>query len=89
MMQRQRPGVMHADFAACDAYSNGLAACVQISCPVLLVLGTRDAMTPPRAAKGLLAAWSVVRVVEIVGAGHAIMAERPDELLAALQHFTA
>ena len=89
LMQRQRPGVMHADFAACDAYSNGLAACAQISCPVLLVLGTRDAMTPPRAAKGLLAALSDVRVVEIDGAGHAIMAERPDELLAALQHFTA
>jgi pimeloyl-ACP methyl ester carboxylesterase len=32
---------------------------------------------------------SDVRVVEIDGAGHAIMAERPDELLAALDRFSA
>jgi pimeloyl-ACP methyl ester carboxylesterase len=56
---------------------------------VLLVLGTRDAMTPPRAAKGLLAALNDVRVIEIDGAGHAIMAERPAELLAALERFKA
>jgi pimeloyl-ACP methyl ester carboxylesterase len=80
---------MYVDFAACDAYSNGLAACARVSCPVLLVLGTRDAMTPPRAAKGLSAALSDVRVVEIEGAGHAIMAEQPDVLLAALERFGA
>jgi len=87
LMQRQKPGVMHADFAACNAYANGVAAAAAVQCPALLVLGKRDIMTPPRATKDLMAAMQGARKVEIAGSGHALMAEKPDELLEALAGF--
>jgi pimeloyl-ACP methyl ester carboxylesterase len=87
LMQRQRPGVMQTDFAACNNYANGLAAAAKVSCPTLLVLGRRDVMTPPRAATELAAALRNARVVEIAGSGHALMAEKPDEVLDALRDF--
>jgi pimeloyl-ACP methyl ester carboxylesterase len=87
LMQRQKPGVMHIDFAACNNYANGAAAAAQVACPALLVLGKRDVMTPPRAAKALAGALREVRTVEIGGSGHALMAEKPDEVLDALVTF--
>jgi pimeloyl-ACP methyl ester carboxylesterase len=87
LMQRQKPGVMHVDFAACNNYANGAVAAAQVSCPVLLVLGKRDVMTPPRATKELVGALKDRRVVEIAGSGHALMAEKPDEVLDALAGF--
>ncbi|HXV07416.1 MAG TPA: alpha/beta hydrolase [Burkholderiales bacterium] len=87
LMQRQKPGVMHVDFAACNAYANGVQAAAQVVCPALLVLGKRDIMTPPRATAELTAALRDARVVEIPGTGHALMAEKPDEVLDALAAF--
>jgi pimeloyl-ACP methyl ester carboxylesterase len=87
LMQRQEPGVMHADFAACNAYSNGATAAAAAKCPALLVLGKRDIMTPPRATRDLLSAIPGARKVEVAGSGHALMAEKPDEVLDALAAF--
>ena len=87
LMQRQAPGVMHVDFNACNAYGNGLAAAEKVSCPALLVLGRRDVMTPPRATRDLLKALKNATVAEIAGSGHALMAEKPDEVLDALRAF--
>jgi pimeloyl-ACP methyl ester carboxylesterase len=42
-------------------------------------------MTPARAGKTLAAALPNSTTVVLRGAGHMMMAERPDELLAALQ----
>jgi pimeloyl-ACP methyl ester carboxylesterase len=42
-------------------------------------------MTPARAGKALAAALSNARVVILPGAGHMMMVERPDEVLAALR----
>ena len=87
LMQRQKPGVMHVDFAACNDYASGVQAAARVSCPALLVLGKRDVMTPPRATRELAAALRDVRTVEISGSGHALMAEKPDEVLDALASF--
>jgi pimeloyl-ACP methyl ester carboxylesterase len=87
LMQRQKPGVMHIDFAACNGYANGAAAAAKVACPALLVLGKRDIMTPPRATKELTGALKDKRVVEIAGTGHALMAEKPDDVLDALVQF--
>jgi len=87
LMQRQKPGVMHADFVACNAYANGAAAAAEVKCPALLVLGKRDIMTPPRATKELMNALTNARKVEIAGSGHALMSEKPDEVLDALVTF--
>jgi pimeloyl-ACP methyl ester carboxylesterase len=87
LMQRQAPGVMHVDFRACNAYGNGLAAAEKAACPALLLLGRRDVMTPPRATRELVKALKQPQVVEIAGSGHALMAEKPDEVLDALRAF--
>ncbi len=87
LMQRQKPGVMHVDFAACNAYGNGIVAAGKVQCPALLLLGKRDIMTPPRATKDLASALRDRRTVEIPGSGHALMAEKPDEVLDALVGF--
>jgi pimeloyl-ACP methyl ester carboxylesterase len=79
------PGVLFNDLNACNAYQGALAAAAKISVPVTLILGERDMMTPVKAGKALAAAIPNARTVMMPGAGHMMMTERPDELLAALR----
>jgi pimeloyl-ACP methyl ester carboxylesterase len=85
VLEQCRPGVLFSDLSACNAYQNALTAAAQVSVPVTLILGERDMMTPARAGKALAAALPNSHTVVMPGAGHMMMAERPDELLAALQ----
>src|SRR6476469_4731340 len=85
VLERCQPGVLFNDLSACNAYQGALAAATQITVPVTLVLGERDMMTPARAGKALAAALPSSRTVVLRGAGHMLMAARPDALLAALQ----
>lgn len=87
LMERMDKGVLHADFAACNAYANGLTAAAALKCPVLFILGRRDAMTPLKAAAALREAIPAAKVVEVGGSGHALMSEAPDEVLDALRTF--
>jgi pimeloyl-ACP methyl ester carboxylesterase len=85
VLEQCRPGVLFNDLAACNAYTNALNAAAQVKVPATLVLGERDMMTPAKAGKALAAALPNSRTVVLQGAGHMMMVERPDELLAALQ----
>jgi pimeloyl-ACP methyl ester carboxylesterase len=87
LMQRQRPGVLHADFTACDGYRTGFERAAQVKCPALFLLGERDAMTPARAGRDLARAVPNSTVVTLDSAGHNLMGERPDEVLDALLEF--
>ena len=87
LMQRIAPGVMHADFKACDDYAQGAERAAQVRCPTLFVLGDRDAMTPPKAARALQAAIKGQRTILVRASGHALMAEQPDTVLDALVDF--
>lgn len=87
LMQRQRPGVLHADFAACNNYKNGLRSAAKLRCPALLLLAQRDSMTPARAARELASAIAHAKQITIEGSGHNLMAEKPDEVLDALREF--
>ena len=87
LMERQKPGVLHNDLAACNAYSHGMEAAAALACPALIVSGSRDMMTSPKAAAKLAAAISDVKSVSLHGAGHALMAEQPDAVLDALRSF--
>ena len=89
LMQRIKPGVMHADFAACNAYTQGLARAAVLTCPVLLLLGADDVMTMPRAARDLIATLNHQRNVVIPACGHTLMAEQPDAVLEHLTQFLA
>src|SRR5580693_9718070 len=78
VLQQCRPGVLFNDLSACNAYQGALAAAAQITVPATLILGERDMMTPARAGKALAAALPNSRTVVLRGAGHMMMAERPD-----------
>ncbi len=84
LLERSRPGVLHADLKAADDYSGGLDLAPNITCPTLLVLAGHDAMTPAKAATPLAAAIPGARVTTLAGCGHMMMAERPDDVLDAL-----
>jgi len=85
VLEKCRPGVLFNDLSACNAYQNALAAAAQIAVPATVILGERDMMTPAKSGKALAAALANSRTIVLLGAGHMMMAERPDELLAALQ----
>ena len=93
LMQRiaQRNGgeVLHADFAACNAYQRGAEAVAALRCPVLFILAESDSMTPARASKPLIDACKDATVLTLPGAGHALMAENPDGVRVALMNFAA
>lgn len=76
--------VFHTGFKACDNYTGGEAAIVRVACPVLFVLGNADQMAPPKGAQGLIKLASAARTV-MVPAGHQMMVEAPEEVLAALR----
>lgn len=87
LMQRQKPGVMHADFAACNAYAGGAQAAATVNCPALFLLAQRDLMTPLRAARDFAISIQGAKTVVIEGSGHNMMAEKPDEVLDTLVGF--
>jgi len=87
LMERSADGTLYADFTACNDYKGGLEAAKKVQCPVLLVLGQRDLMTPPRAAREAAATFSESRTVILDGAGHSLMSEQPDAVLDALIGF--
>ena len=85
VLEQCRPGVLYNDLAACNAYQGALAAAATVTVPTTLILGERDMMTPSKAGKALAAAIPHAKTIVLPGAGHMMMVERPDELLAALQ----
>jgi pimeloyl-ACP methyl ester carboxylesterase len=89
LMERSGSGVLHADFSACNAYGDGLEAAAQVQCPALLILGKRDQMAPMKVAGGMTSKLRDVKVVALDGAGHSLMAEKPDDVLDSLVAFLA
>jgi len=87
LLERARNDVLSVDLIACNRYADGLAAAARVRCPVLVVIGARDIMAPPRNAKALIAALPGAQVVTLPETGHSLMAERPDEVLDALRQF--
>lgn len=81
LMERARPGVLHADLAACNAYTKGLEDAATVRCPALLILGERDRLTPARSAAALARTLPNAETVILEGCGHAMLAERPDPVL--------
>jgi pimeloyl-ACP methyl ester carboxylesterase len=89
LMERSADGVLHADFSACNNYVAGLDAARKLKCPVLMILGKRDQMTPLKVAADVISKLPDVKVVALEGTGHALMAEKPDEVLDSLISFLA
>lgn len=84
IMERQPRGTLFTDLNACNDYASGPDTAATLQCPVTLVAGTADRMTPVKAARKLAAELPNARLVEIAGAGHALMAEAPAACAAAV-----
>jgi len=89
VLARNRPGVLYADFAACQAWRSGREAARRVACPSLVVMGGKDVMTPPSAGQKLAELIPGAVTVTIPHSGHMLMAEAPDQVLDALIHFLA
>lgn len=76
-------------FRLCNAYQNGKAAVAAVGCPVQILAGERDIMTPLRAARGWAKEFKNGRIDVLPACGHMMMGERPDETLDALKGFIA
>jgi pimeloyl-ACP methyl ester carboxylesterase len=85
LLERAHTGVIFADLAACNDYRDGLAAAAKVSVPAAVILGSRDVMTPAKGGRALADAIKTCRVTVLEGAGHMLMSERPNEVLAALR----
>lgn len=89
LMERQKPGVFFRDMSACNAYARSPESLAAIAAPVLIVAGSLDRMTPPKAAGDLREFIPGARLVTFKGSGHALMAEKPDAVLDVLRDFIA
>lgn len=79
LLDRARSGVLANDLAACARYRDALRAAARVECPVTLILGREDRMTPNHAAHSLLAAFppGLATAVHIERAGHFMHIESP------------
>jgi pimeloyl-ACP methyl ester carboxylesterase len=81
LMERAAPGVIYTDLNACNQYKQGLEDAGSITCQALLILGQSDLMTPPRKARALTEALTDSRTVVLEKSGHAMLSERPEQVL--------
>ena len=89
VLERAKPGVLHTDLAACNAYKDGLAAAARVAVPTLLICGEKDMMTPSKNGRALAKAIAGSTYVEVAGAGHMLMAERPYDVSDAMARHLA
>jgi pimeloyl-ACP methyl ester carboxylesterase len=87
LFARNAPGVLHADLAACAAWSSGPEAAGRVRCPALVILAAGDIMTPPRNGAELARLIAGARTVTLPDCGHMLVAEQPDATLDALIGF--
>jgi len=83
VLETMKPGVLFADLSASNSYDAAEAA-KKIKASVTIVLGERDLMTPAKSGKALAALIPNAKTVVLPGAGHMLLAEKPDEVLKAI-----
>jgi pimeloyl-ACP methyl ester carboxylesterase len=87
LFARNAPGVLHADLAACAAWTSGPDAASRVRCPALVIVAANDIMTPARNGEALAQSIAGSRLVTLADCGHALVAEQPDATLDALVAF--
>lgn len=86
LVENSEPGALTADFTACAQYQGAEDAAAAVSCPVRLIVGLEDKMTPPKGAAALAKAMdpALVTTVTLPGVGHSMMTEDPRAVRLAL-----
>jgi pimeloyl-ACP methyl ester carboxylesterase len=82
----QPAGVLHDDFAACDAF-DAMARLGSIRAPAFVVVGEEDRLTPPKYAAFLRERLPGDGMLLVRGAGHMVATEAPAEVAAAVAAF--
>jgi pimeloyl-ACP methyl ester carboxylesterase len=75
-----------ADYAACNEF-DVMARLPEITAPVLVIVGGEDRLTPPKYSHYLHEHIAGSQLLEVPGAGHVVMAERPDVVNPAIAEF--
>lgn len=83
-LERMGRGAYHADLAACNAYQREAA---DVDVRSLVIIGSADRMTSPRAGRTVAETLHAEKTVLLEGSGHAMLSERPNEVLDALRDF--
>ena len=83
-LERMHDGVYFADLAACNNFVTPLEIDAP---PALIIAGAADRMTPPKAGMAVAKALPDARTVVLDDCGHAMLAEKPNEVLDALAEF--
>lgn len=86
LLDRTAPGVLHHDFVACNAYTQGATQAAKVAAPTLVLSGQKDMMTPPKAAMPLAQALPQGTMVTLPNVGHSMMAEAPRAVQLQLAH---
>lgn len=81
LLERCSDETVTADLRACQEYRTGIEMAGSVTAPTLVLMGSRDVMTPVRGAQEMIGRLADVRTVVFEGAGHALLTERPDEVL--------
>jgi pimeloyl-ACP methyl ester carboxylesterase len=85
LLERAHAGVLFTDLSACNDYKDALTSAAKIAVPSVVILGSRDMMTPLKGGKAVAAALADCRLTVLEDAGHMLMGERPNEVLKALR----
>ncbi len=83
-MQEIRPSVLYGDYLACDSF-DATKRIARIKVPTMILTGTEDQMTPMHQAEFLLEKIKGSHIRRVDGAGHMLMLENPQVLVAHLQ----
>jgi pimeloyl-ACP methyl ester carboxylesterase len=87
LLEQLPAGVLANDLRACHTFDRAAEDATNVTCPTLLLLGERDVMTRPAAARPLTAALVDATTVVLPGAGHFMMFEQPDAVIDTLAGF--
>ena len=78
--------VIHADYLACDRF-DVLTRLGEISCPTLVICGSKDQLTPPKYSQYLVDHIPNASLVTIDNAGHMVMLEQPEAITSPILDF--
>jgi pimeloyl-ACP methyl ester carboxylesterase len=85
LLERADAASLAADLAACDAYRGASPAAASVRCPVLLILGGQDRMTPAVEGQRFGASFAERRIEILDDAGHMMMLEEASRTLFVLR----
>ncbi len=89
LLESAKPGVLAGDLRACDVYKKAAEQSTGVACPVRIVAGDEDKMTPLKNAKPLMGQFKDAALDVLGRTGHMMMLERPREVAKSLRDLAA